>query len=61
MGTNWALTGQSGSLCQTCFRTSPAETRKEGGEEGRVLDLLELERLQPRGDYIPQARMKHLE
>lgn len=42
MGTKWVLTGQSGSLCETWSRTSPAEITGRMGE-GRGLDLLELE------------------
>lgn len=61
MGTKWALTGRSGSLNETCSRTSPAETTRRKGESKAALDLLELERLQPRGHYEPQARMEHPE
>lgn len=43
MGTKGALTGQSGSLCETCSRTSPAETTGRKGEGKGVLELLELE------------------
>ena len=59
MGTKRALTVQSGSLYETCSQTSPAETTGRKGESEGVIDLLESERLQPRGDYVPQARIKH--
>lgn len=61
MGTKGALTGQSGSLCETCSRTSPAETTGRKGEGKGVLELLELEQLQPGGDSAPQAGRKHPE
>lgn len=62
MGAKRALTVQSGFLCETCSRTSPAETTGRKGESEGVTDLMESDRLQPRGgDYVPQARIKHTE